>query len=174
MQVTIKYDQGKKKEEIKVLDIPAFEFKAMIEFDYDQRLIVATDGEAITRRTPQEILDEMNREEYNSWQTHNRRKLSFQKITEEDESLIDEEEIRNYEKKEMYEAVCQRIHCSLKPNQAEMIIAICIEGMSVKEYAGIKGETITAVSNRLIRAKSILKKILSGCIEQQNGTKTKK
>ena len=162
MKVELMYD-GKSNLEIVKLDVPAQEFKKMIEFDYQERLASAADGEVIRKRTPQEILDEINRKEYNSWQKHNRRKVSLQQIDEDDfemnalDLVSDFSQVETHRKQEEYEAVCKKIHELLKPEQAEMIIVICLDGVSVNDYAVRINDRPNNVSKRYNRLKRILR-----------------
>ena len=168
MKVTLKYDQGIKTNEVVELEVPTHEFEEMIEFDYQERLAKADEGETVERRTPQEILDEMNRGEYNSWQTHNKRHTVGASSMEEGEEaniidlLEDRSQLEAYERQEDYEEQCQRIRneFKLKPDQADMVIAICLDGMAVKDYAEEIGDKPNNVMHRLKRAKKLLKENL--------------
>lgn len=58
-----------------------------------------------------------------------------------------------------YEACCKRIRAAVKPAQAEMLIAIILDGMTVAEYAESIGDTANNVSHRYRRALNNLKKV---------------
>lgn len=171
MKVTLKYDQGIKDSEVVGLEVCEQEFETMIEFDYQERLMKAEEGEVIERRTPQEILDEMNRRERNSWQTHTRHQHQFELTleVEDDESIdtntmdkfADYSEMEEMERQDDYEEQCQKIRQLLKPAQADMIIAICLDGMSVNDYSEEIGEDPKNVSKRFVRIKNSLREILS-------------
>ena len=161
----MKYDQGIKREEIVTLEVCEKELALLVENDYQFRFENATEDEIITKRTPQEIIEEFNRGERNSWQTHNRRKVSFQ--TDEDDNqltmldlLIDDSQEKERQQQEDYEVLCQKIKQALKPEQAAMIIAICLDGVAVKDYATEIGDKPTNVYERFRYAKMILKKNL--------------
>jgi len=169
--ITLKYDQGIKKEEVVQLEIPKQAFEEMLENDYQYRLANATDGEIIERRTAQEFFDEMNRKERNSWQTHTRHQHQYpiKLAIEEDESIetstmdffSDHSQLEMLEANADYEAICQVIRNSpLKPDQAEMIISICIDGMSVNDYAKYKNENPKNISKKFMRIKNNLREIL--------------
>ena len=64
------------------------------------------------------------------------------------------------QKQEDYEEVYQKIRQALKPDYADMIIAICIDGMAVKDYALKTGAKPNNVTQRLVYAKSLLKESL--------------
>jgi len=162
----MKYDQGIKKEEVVTLEISKYELEQLIENDFRYRLANSDNPQEINRRTPQEIIGEWNRQEYNSWQTHNRRKVNFQKTDTEatdldwQELIADHTHLEKQEQQEEYEAICQRLYQMLKPKQAEMIIAICIDGMSVKDYADLIEDDYWRVYKRFDYAKSLLRKLL--------------
>jgi len=168
MKVTLKYDQGIKANEVVGLEIPAQEFEQMIENDYQFRLADAKEDEVVERRTPQEILDEMNRAEYNSWQTHNKRHtVGVSSIQEENvfemvDLFEDWSQMEAQERQEDYEEQCQRIRneFKLKPDQADMMIAICLDGMLVKEYAELINEDQWVVYKRFNRIKERQRKVL--------------
>ena len=163
MKVTMKYDQGVRAEEVVMLEIPDEEFAEMIENDYQQRLRVAAAGEVVLRRTPQAIIDEWNREELSCWRKHNRRSIPL--LEESDEGsemeimniLTDRSWEKGRQRKEEYEEICQRIYQALKPKQAEMMIAICIESVSIKDYALKIGDEYNNVFRRFKRTKKLLK-----------------
>jgi len=163
MRVTMKYDQGIKKEEIVTLEISEKQLEKMVEIDYQQRLASACSDEVVLKRTPIEIIEDWNRQEYNAWRRHHRyinaHVTMFGK--EEKETFVDHLWEEERERQDDYEDVCQKIRQVLKPEQAEMIIAICIDGMPVKDYAHKVGDKPNNVTQRLVRIKSVLKKILS-------------
>jgi len=167
MKVTLKYDQGIKANEVVSLEIPAQEFETMIEFDYQERLMKAEEGELVERRTSQEILDEMNRIERNSWRRY-KEHTSYSNVVlkREDDQLVEEEiidtfadnsQLEDFEKEIDYEEQCQKIRQLLKPDQADMVIAICLDGVRVKDYAEQIGITAKQVTDRLSYAKQILR-----------------
>lgn len=64
----------------------------------------------------------------------------------------------DYEKDFEYEACCERIRAAVKPKQADMLIAIILDGMTVAEYAEKIGDEPNNVSHRYRRAINKLKK----------------
>jgi len=163
MRVTLRYDQGVRKEEIVSLEICEQELEKMVELDYQGRLVIATGNEVVEKKTAKAIIDELNKQEYNSWQTHHRHQAFLQKkgaesVTAEMVDLIaDQSEVEAYRRQADYEALCQKVREALKPDQAEMFIAICLDGMSVKGYAAKIGDDANRVSKRFVYAKKILK-----------------
>ena len=162
----MKYDQGVRNTEIVTLEIPEEELDKMVKLDYERRLSEACSHEIVEMRTPIEIIEEWNRKEYNSWQTHNRRKVALQKEADEGvendmmDMIADKSQIEARQRQEDYDEICQKIHQVLKPEQAEMIIAICLDGMIIKDYALEIGEKPDNIYKKLNRAKTKLKLIL--------------
>jgi len=167
MKITIKYDQGVKDAEVVTLEIQTEESNQLIEGDYQYRLKRAKEGEVIERRTAEEIFEELNKQEYNSWQTHNKRHtVGISEAEESDMSevvdlLEDSSQMEAHERQEDYEDQCQRIREVLKPEQADMIIAICLNEVSVSDYALSIGDSLKNVSKRFVRIKNSLREILS-------------
>jgi len=161
-KVTIKYDQGKRKDEVVTFEIPEQEFEQMIKNDYQNRLANATNGEIVERRTVQEIFDGMSRMDYNSWQTHKRNTLSFHNVeSETDEPNLfdfpDYSQIEEIKKQEDYEEQCQVLRNSLSPKQADLMIAIVLDDVTLVEYAMKTGEEYNNVFRRYKRAEQALK-----------------
>lgn len=158
MDIIMKYNQGVKHEDVIHLEVDEKEFSTMIEFDYQERLLLAKEGEVISRRTPQEIIDEMNKNENNSYRRHYRNAYGRSNLDDTTgEEIKDDSDIIFRDSEEDYVELCETIKKLLKPAQADMIIAICLNGVKVKDYASQLGEKVTAVSNRFVRAKKILK-----------------
>ena len=176
MKIRIRYDN-----QITTIDVPEEDFNLMIQLDYEERLAKSEDPASVSPRTPQEILDErFNKPDYNSWHTYNRHwdadatppsvfggkqhmssdpdengephhytmdEFPDLKAMEEQKAQEDDQELRI------------RIRKKMKPDYAEMLIAIHMDGMSVTNYAARIGETRTAVSHRLQRAEKKFKEI---------------
>jgi len=167
MQVTLKYYEGLGKEEKKFFDIPEQELEQMVEKDYQLRLADASSDEIILKRTPQEIFDEMNKQERNLWEGHHRHLAYLQ--TDDDEgsemnvmdAIADHSQEEEHERQEGYDELCQKIRQVLKPEQADMVIAIYIDGMSIEDYAIKIGDKPNNITYRLIRVKKRLKEILA-------------
>lgn len=64
----------------------------------------------------------------------------------------------DYEEDFEYEACCERIRAAVKSKQAEMLIAIILDGMTVAEYAEKIGDEPNNVSHRYRRVLNNLKK----------------
>ncbi len=63
------------------------------------------------------------------------------------------------ENQEEYEYLCEIIRKTLKEKQAELLIAIFLDGVSVTEYAEREGVSKSAISHRLDTAKKNFKKV---------------
>lgn len=142
-------------------------------------LSIETDG-AVTQEEKEQLIqkqwdEQFNRPEYNSWRKEERyRGYSYAKPDDESdevdtsEPLISEvrdpriflkDEIERNNKMD-YEMYCERIRAAVKPEQADMLIAIILDGMMVAEYAELIGDTANNVSHRYRRAINKLKKFL--------------
>lgn len=165
MKIKVRYDNT-----VTTLEVPEEDFTLMIDIDYQSRLDAADDKNAVAPRTPQEIMDEQfNKPDYNSWHKFDRHrgnsKTPFRKDDEaEDETdamdkFADWPDTENLDRQFEYDALCEKIRQALKPDYAEMVIAICIDDKSVDEYAALIGEKPNTVSKRFVRAKKKIKTI---------------
>lgn len=169
MNIKIRYET-----QIMTIDVPEEEFDLMIRLDYEKQLAEAKDPAAVCHRTLQEIMDErFNKPDYNNWHAFHRhwnadavpstadgtgRRLaadpddSGQQHHFTMDEFPDLAALERQEATERDEEIRAWIRKKLKPDYAEMLISIHLEGMSVTEYAALAGEKRTAVSNRLQRA----------------------
>lgn len=154
-----------------IIDIPDNDLEVMIDFDYNSRLAVAEDKSSVERRTAQEIFDEIyNKPLYNDWHRHNNHRGTVQTPFRKDgdaEDIDPLDTVPDYsdeierDRKAEYEATCQMIHKSVKPEYADVLIAIAIDGYTPEEYADKHGLNRDAVYKRYQRARAKMKKILS-------------
>lgn len=107
--------------------------------------------------------EQFNKPEYNNWHKFDRYRGNLKKqFRKDDEVAVDgdgmdtvadnsqEEKLnRQYE----YEDLCQKLRDVLKPEFAEVIIAVCLEDKTPEEYAAEIGEKRDTVYKRLQRAK---------------------
>lgn len=114
--------------------------------------------------------EQFNKPEYNNWHKFDRHRGNLKKqFRKDDEVAVDgdgmdtvadnsqEEKLnRQYE----YEDLCQKLCDVLKPEFAEVIIAVCLEDKTPEEYAAEIGEKRDTVYKRLQRAKKKYKEIL--------------
>ncbi|WP_207369530.1 sigma-70 family RNA polymerase sigma factor [Heyndrickxia coagulans] len=168
MKIKLRYEN-----KLMTLEVADEDFTLMIEADYEDRLSSAEDKETVTRRSPQEIMDErFNKPEYNNWHKFDRHRGMPKKPFRKDDQEVDETDHMDYfpdysdemarEKKEEYEHICEIIHNALKKKQAELLIAIVLDGVSVTEYAEREGVSVSAISHRLDTPESVTKFPLKG------------
>jgi len=152
------------------LEVPDEDFTLMIDADYEDRLSSVEDKGTVTRRSPQEIMDErFNKPEYNNWHKFDRHRGMPKKPFRKDDESEDATDHMDYfpdntdevtrEKQVEYEYLCEIIRKALKEKQAELLIAIFLDGVSVTEYAEREGVSKSAISHRLDTAKKNFKKV---------------
>ena len=176
MKIRIRYET-----QITTIDVPEEEFDLMIRLDYEKQLAEAKDPAAVRRRTPQEIIDErFNRPDYNNWHAFHRHweedavpptaeGIGRRMVPEPDgdgqqhhftmDEFPDLASPQRRAAAERDEEVRAWIRKKLKPDYADMLISIHMDGISVAEYAARNGEKRTAVSNRLQRAEKNFQEI---------------
>lgn len=127
------------------------------------------------RQKLQAAVDEsLNKPEYNNWHKFDRHRGESKAKPGDDEEDFDASEplmsevaddriFRKYEidsdRKWEDEEFCEKIRASLKPDYAEMLIAIHIDGMSCIEYAESIGQKPNTVNHRLQRAEKKFREI---------------
>lgn len=175
MKIKIRYD-----DQITTVDVPKEEFTLMIELDYEQRLEEAKDPSSVQHRTPQEIMDEINKADYNNWHKHNRRwdreavpssvyggkkHISSDVDGSGEKYLFDMDEfpdlasIARQQEVERDKELRAWIRKKLKPDYAEMLIAIHLDGLTHMEYADRIGDKANNISHRLQRAEKKFEEI---------------
>lgn len=172
MKITVKYENSSvKKAPVSIkIDVPDEECALMVEMDYQQRIETAEDKENIIRRDVQEIMDEnFNRPEYNQWHKFDRHrgnpKMLFRRDDEDADDSDGLDTIADYSQEEAlnrkyeYEDWCQKIRAALKPEFAEVIIAVILDEKSPEEYAQEIGVHRDTVYKRLQRAKKKFREI---------------
>ena len=176
MKIKIKYEGTNVNQAPLIMEVEVSdeECTLMVESDYQIRLKCAVDKKAVKRREIQEIFDEdYNKPLYNQWHREHRHrgevKTPFRK--EEEDELVgngldtvpdySQEESRNalYE----YEEVCHKIRMALekKPEWANIFIAVRIDGMPIKDYAKMVGDSENNITQKLKRAEKKLREIFS-------------
>lgn len=129
------------------------------------------------KRIQEEIEVRYNRPDYNSWHKHDRhtgnakmrnKEGVIEVNTEEaimaraiDQSIFArdiDELVERIDYECQYEHYFNYLRSILKPDAAEMVIAIVLDGMTVGEYAASIGENANTVSHRYRRAINKLKK----------------
>lgn len=180
MKIRIRFDN-----KLTHMEIPDGDYTLMLDADYEMRLAEAPEHkkEGVIRcNTIQEMFDLMNKTEYNNWHKFDRYfhdpekgksaiggQVFFTRREDEEgsaegvRSVVDyipdhSDELKRGQVEE-YEYICDIIRKTLKPDQAELIIAIYLDGIPATEYADKKGVSKSAISHRLNTAKKNLKKV---------------
>lgn len=128
------------------------------------------------KRVQDEIEVQFNRPDYNNWHKFDRhtgnaymksKDGTVEVNTEEaimyraaDKSVFNES-INGVHSQIEYEECCKILRNLLKPEIADMVIAIALDDMSVGEYATLIGDDSNNVSHRYRRAIKKLKKVFS-------------
>ncbi len=175
MKIRIRYEN-----QMTTIDVPEEDFTLMIQLDYEKRLAESDDPMSVKKRSPQEIIDDyFNKPDYNNWHRHWRHTDGkpvprIQGTNQPLDDNADEREEEHHftmdefpdtaamEKRKQEEEDCELrawIRGRLKPDYAEMVIAIHIDGMSVNDYAIRIKDNPNNVSHRLKRAEKKLKEI---------------
>ena len=178
MKIEIKYEN--KTVSLDVADDT--DFSVMIERDYEERLAEAkAKGEDTKNIVPYDVqqlfTESLNKPDYNNYHKHNRHFGMPKKTYRKDDEAADmtdgigsinpnkyvywlgatEEEKRDTELED--EEVYNLIRSILKPKQADLIIAIVLDDISLKEYAAREGVSISAISHRMETAVKNFKKV---------------
>lgn len=160
MKIRIVYEK-----QVTTLDVPDEECAITIRTDYEMRLAAAEGKDSVAPRTMQEIMDEqINRPEVNQERRFNDHNFTESSLADDDEErsffdLIPDTRQEEYEEmKRNYEETCHRIRKVLKPDAADLVIALALDGVPGKEYARLHNEEPSAVSHRFRRALKKLKK----------------
>lgn len=146
----------------------------MVKRDYETRLREAEDREAVHPRTAQEIINDVYKDEYNNDRKHASHKAMYvapkKDPNEEDletdgvELLEDEKVIRDFRRMETEEstAALERMMKELlTKKEADVLIAVFLEDISLKEYVAREGRLYNSCQKVFKRAKNKLLKNLS-------------
>ncbi len=120
--------------------------------------------------------EQYNKPEYNSWHKYDRHTGNAYMKSKDGTVEVNTEEaimfratdksalisfIDEVDNQLQYEHYCDYLRSILKPDAAEMVIAIVLDGMTFGEYAASIGEDSNNVSHRYRRAINKLKKVFS-------------
>ncbi|WP_105325880.1 RNA polymerase sigma factor [Acidaminococcus provencensis] len=195
MKITVKYyglDESKAPLTTAV-EVTEEECQIMVERDYELRKQAAPEGEPVTRRSAQEIMNEdFNKPLYNDWHREHRRRSEFPDYQGRDEeennlmnpiedasdtcgcavagsgckrngkampdmSLVSRDEVeRDREASDEETQQTIRIALAKKPEWAEAVIAVYIDGESIRAYAARTGANENNITQKLKRAKKKL------------------
>lgn len=165
MKIKIRYEN-----EYQTLEVKNMELEKWLNISISEE----ESQEDYEKRVQDVIEERFNRPDYNSWHKHARHTgIAYMKSkdgtvevnTEEaimfratDKSAFNSsiDEVHNQLE---YEEFCETLRNFLKPAQADMIIAIVLDGYTVGEYATEIGDDANNVSHRYRRAINKLKKV---------------
>ena len=158
------------------------DFSVMIERDYEARLAEAREkGKDPTKIVPYNVQqlckESLNKPDYNNYHKHNRHFGMPKKTYRKDDEATDmtdgigsinpdkyvywlgapEEEKRDTELEN--EEVYNLIRSTLKPKQADLLIAIVRDDISLKDYAAREKVSVSAISHRMDTVIKNFKKI---------------
>lgn len=142
------------------------DIEIMLDRDYLERSCKAATGEKVERHTSlQAMLDESNRDNFNSWRAAHRH-ISGPKLLNGEEIVSDLENLQDTRQSEEIiverindEAVLEKVRIVLKdkPEWADLVIEIVIKEKSIREYAAEVGKDESGVGKMLKRALKRLK-----------------
>ena len=163
MKITIMRENINESEQLVpiVYETDAEDWELTIAIDYEERKKVAVEGENVERRTPQEIMDdEINKPLQSNWRSENRVENRTRIPMEDFDKFEDVSDELCRQKSYERESVCQLVRTALKKKSdwADMVIAICIDGVSTNDYAAKVGQDASNISHKMARAKEKLKK----------------
>ena len=158
MKITVYYEN---KNERTTIEVPDEDCEIWVEQDYQRRLEQAGDKSAVTRRTPQEIMDEdYNKPSFNSHQRETRRHVSLDALDPEGDKIAsDSDPADETVRDEMFAELRAAIE-QLEPQQQEILRRVFWEDVKEVEIAKAEGTSRAAVTRRLNRIYDRLKKIL--------------
>lgn len=140
---------------------------------------LSLEGEGLSQKEREELIqkewnEQFNKADYNNWHKFDRHRGYSKAVPDEEadeleclEPLMSEvrdprifcrQELEK-DKQYAYGDCCDRIRAAVKPAQADMLIAIILDGMTVAEYADSIGDSPNNVSHRYRRAINNLKKV---------------
>ena len=155
MKITVYYED---KTCTTTLEVPDADCEIWVETDYQQRLAAAEDKAAVTRRTPQEIMDEeCNKPTFNSHQRETRRHVSIDALDPQGDTLQGTADVETGLFDDDYAELYRAIE-KLRPQQKELLRKVFWEDMKQRDIGKSEGVDESAVSHRLLRIYASLKK----------------
>lgn len=155
MKITMYYED---KNSPITIEVPDADCEIWVETDYQQRLAAAEDKSSVTRRTPQEIMDEeCNKPTFNSHHRETRRHVSIDALDPQGDTLTSAADIETTLFDEDYEDLYRAIE-KLKPKQRELVKKIFWEGVRTMDIAAVEGVNHSAISHRMETIYKRLKK----------------
>ena len=167
MKIKIRYEN-----EYQTLEVENMELEKWLNISISEEEI----QEDYEKRIQDVIEERFNRPDYNSWHKHDRHTGNAYMKSKDGTVEVNTEEaimfratdksalisfIDEVDNQLQYEHYCDYLRSILKPDAAEMVIAIVLDGMTFGEYAASIGEDSNNVSHRYRRAINKLKKVFS-------------
>ena len=158
MKITVYYEDNRDR---MTIEVPDEDCELWVETDYQQRLEIAEDKSSITRRTPQEIMDEeCNKPTYNSHHRESRRHISIDAFDPLGDTIPDTDadmpDLDDEDYTDMYRAIEK-----LRPQQRELIRKVFWDDMRQIDIARAEGVSENVVDLRKHRAIERLRKMLT-------------
>ncbi len=169
MKIKIRYEN-----EYQTLEVENMELEKWLNISISEE----ESQEDYEKRIQEEIEERFNRPDYNNWHKHDRhagvakmknKEGVVEVNTEEaimakamDKSVFTrdiDELVERIDQEWQYEHYCDYLKSILKPNAADMVIAIVLDGLTVSEYAERIDDEPNNVSHRYRRAINKLKKV---------------
>ena len=159
MKIRVRYEN-----EYQTLEVDTEEMWVGLSLQCDKEL-KQEEKEAFIQET---FENQFNKPEYNNWHKFDRHrgnlKKIFRKVDESEEESDGMETVPDYTdeinrtSRYEYEDVCQRIRQALgkKQDWADMFIAVRIDGVPIKEYAQICGDSENNITQKLKRVEKKL------------------
>ena len=158
MKITVYYEDNRDRTTI---EVPDEDCEIWVENDYRQRLALAEDKSSVTRRTPQQIMDEeCNRPTYNNDHAETRRHVSLDALDPQGDTLPGsddvETEVLRRDYAELYRAIDE-----LLPQQKELLLKVFWQEIQQLSIAQEEGVSKQALTNRLNKIYAALRKKLN-------------
>ena len=157
MKITVYYEDNRDRTTI---EVPDEDCEIWVENDYQQRLAAAEDKSTVTRRTPQQIMDEeCNRPTYNNQHAETRRHVSLDALDPQGDTLAGAEDIESELLKNDYAGLYRAID-ELLPQQKELLLKVFWQEVQQLSIAEDEGVSKQALNNRLNKIYAALRKKL--------------
>ena len=158
MKITVYYEDNRER---MTIEVPDEDCELWVETDYQQRLEAADDRASVTRRTPQEIMDEeCNKPTYNSHHRESRRHVSLDALDPLGDTIPDTDadmtDLDGEDYTDLYRAIEK-----LRPQQRELIQKVFWDDMRQVDVARAEGVSESAIAQRMAAVVSRLKKLLN-------------
>ena len=165
MKIKIRYEN-----EYQTLEVENMELEKWLNISISEE----ESQEDYEKRVQDVIEERFNRPDYNSWHKHDRHTGNAYMKSKDGTVEVNTEEaimfraadkspfnisIDGVHNQLEYEECCETLRSLLKPAQADMVIAIALDGYTVGEYAAEIGDDANNVSHRYRRAINKLKKV---------------